>query len=60
MSVLKELMNVRNIAITQLVAIPATVPALAIDFTVTAPLVKVSHTLFKSLNPVVALLLNNV
>ena len=43
MSVLKELTNVMSTAIIQLVAITATVLDLAIDFTVTALLVKVSH-----------------
>jgi hypothetical protein len=48
MSVLKELMNVMNIATTQLVAIPVTArqPGQAIDFTVMVPLVKVSHLKF--------------
>ena len=42
MSVLKEPMNVKNIAIMQLVVTIATVLDLAIDFTVMATLVKVS------------------
>ena len=42
MSVLKEPMNVKNIAIMQLVVTIATVLELAIDFTVMATLVKVS------------------
>lgn len=41
MSVLKELMNVRSIAITQLAATSVTVLDLATDFTVMASLVKV-------------------
>ena len=43
MSVLKKSMNVMNTAITQLVAISATVLDLTIDFTVTALRVKVQH-----------------
>ena len=45
MSVLKELMNVMNIATTRSAVIPVTVQQLdlAIDFTVMAPLVKVNH-----------------
>ena len=48
MSVLKVLMNVMSIATTQLAAIPVTARQLgqAIDFTVTAPLVKVSRLIF--------------
>ena len=46
-SVQKELKNVRSIAITQLVVMSATVPDPAIDFTVMAPLVKVSHHTYK-------------
>ena len=44
MSVLKELTNVMDIAITLLVVIPATAHQLdlVINFTVTAPLVKVN------------------
>ena len=42
MNVMKELMNVKNTAITQLVVTTATVLDLTINFTVMAPLVKVS------------------
>ena len=43
MSVMKELMNVKNTVTTLLVATFVTALDLAIDFTVTATLVKVSH-----------------
>ena len=43
MSVLRELIDVKNTVITPLEAISAGVLDLAIDFIVTATLVKVSH-----------------
>ena len=43
MNVQKELMSVKNIVTTPTEAIPANALDLAINFTVTAPLVKVSH-----------------
>ena len=48
MSVWKKLMNVRNTAITQLAVTTVTVLDLVIDFTVMAPLVKVSQLDFSS------------
>ena len=49
MSVMKRLMNVKNIAIMQLVVTIATVLDLAIGFTVMATLVKVSTLRTKTL-----------
>ena len=44
MSVWKKLMNVKNTVIIQSVVTTVTVLDLTIDFTVMAPLVKVSHS----------------
>ena len=53
MSVMKELMNVKNIVTIQLEAIFVTALGLAIDFTVMATLVKVSqlNTVITTLTP---------
>ena len=50
MSVWKKLMNVKSTAITQLAVTTVTVLDLAIDFTLMAPLVKVSQSDLSSSN----------